>query len=114
MTPLETKLQALAETFAQLVKPPVTVLEIFDTVNAIGVVVQEVEPAATEAEYEAALLQGWRWADKTFAIVEKADEAIKFPIWLVAAEAFDGPGIRYLAERVLIPALAKKLASAIG
>lgn len=114
MSQLTEKLEALAETFEQIVAPPVTVIEIFDAVKAVGDVVKEVLPAGTPEEYGALCLEGWQWADGKYGLVEKADEAIKFPIWLAPAEAFDGPGVRYLAERVLIPALSKKLAAVIG
>ena len=113
MTPLQEKLEAASETFEALITPPLTVLEIFDAVKAVGECVKEIAPAASEEEYEALLLEGWEWADGKYELVEKADAAIKFPIWLAPAEAFDGPGVRYLAERVLIPQLAKKLAATI-
>lgn len=113
MTPLQEKLEAASATFEALVTPPLTVLEIFESVKAVGECVKEIVPAATEEEYTVLLLEGWEWADGKYELVEKADEAIKFPIWLAPAEAFDGPGVRYLAERVLIPALAKKLAATI-
>lgn len=113
MTPLQEKLEAASGTFEALVTPPLTVIEIFDSVKAVGECVREVVPAATEEEYEVLLLEGWEWADSKYQLVEKADEAIKFPIWLAPAEAFDGPGIRYLAVNVLIPALARRLATSV-
>lgn len=113
MTPLQEKLEETSATFEALVTPPLTVIEVFDSVKAVGDCVREVVPAATEEEYEALLLEGWEWADGKYQLVEKADAAIKFPIWLAPAEAFDGPGISYLATKVLIPQFAKKLAATV-
>lgn len=113
MTPLQEKLEAASATFEALLTGKVTVLEIFDAIKAVGECVQEIAPAATEEEYEVLCLEGWEWADGKYELVEKADAAIKFPIWLAPAEAFDGPGVEYLAVRVLIPQLAKKLAATV-
>jgi len=113
MSLLTEKLEAVSETFEALLTGKVTVIEIFDAVKAVGEVVKELEPAGTPEEYEVLMLEGWEWADGKYQLVEKADEAIKFPVWLAPAEAFDGPGISYLAKRVIIPQLAVKFAATI-
>lgn len=114
MSLLTEKLEAVSETFEALLTGKVTVIEVFECAQAVGNVVKELEPAATPEEYEVLLLEGWEWADGKYQLVEQVDEAIKFPIWLAPAEAFDGPGISYLAKRVIIPQLAIKLSATIG
>lgn len=110
MTELQQKLEAASATIEALIAPPLTVIEICDALRCVGEIVREVAPTATEEEYEALLLEGWEWADGKYQLVEKADAAIKFPIWLAPAEAFDGVAIRYFVAGVLIPSLAAKLA----
>ena len=114
MSLLTEKLEHASETFEMLTEPPLTVFEIVETVEVIGEIVLEFEPAATEEEYEAPLREAWAWADGKYRIVAACDEALKFPIYLAPAELFDGPAIRFVAERLLIPQLAKKLADHIG
>lgn len=106
---MEEKLEQLRGTIEALIAPPFTVWEVFDLVKALGDVAREVAPAASPEDYKLLLMEAWAWADGEYKIIELADNAIKFPLVLAPAEIFDGPAIRFLVERVMIPSLADKL-----
>jgi hypothetical protein len=111
---LTPKLEAIAgQIEAILADGKVSIWEVLDTVKILGDAVkqelQEIGGNPTEEQAEDLLIEAWEWADGRWKLVEKADAAIKFPIYLAFAEAVDGPAIRSLVKGVLIPALARKL-----
>lgn len=110
MSTLTEKLEQVRDKIAAIFDGPFDIVELFDGVKALGEIVREVSPAATEEDYKVLLLEAWEWADGEWQIIERADAAITFPLVLKPAELFDGPVLRYLVEHILLPAIAGQLA----
>lgn len=87
-------------------------LEVMSTLAILEDVVKqtvaEYPTKPTEGQIQDMLTEAWKWADDKYSLVSKADDAIALPLLL---EAFDGPAIRFVIERLAIPSLAKKLAA---
>jgi hypothetical protein len=107
------RLEAVASQIEAMISDgKISVFEVIDAVKLLGTCVAEtikdLPEAPTQSQVEDMLLEAWNWADERFALVEKADAAIKLNAFL---EPFDAMAIRKLVVDVGIPQLAKKLAA---
>jgi hypothetical protein len=106
---LEEHLAALRAKIEELIKPPLTFGEAYEVVKeVIAAVTDEVKQLSadgpiTHEKVEALLMETWAWADGEFKIVDLADAALKWPGLLTPVELFDGPAIRMIIEKIILP-----------